>query len=496
MFKISNKFRWVKNRLLAILCLIFLLSGQLVNAATNYLAPSSGSFEIGSTLSTNVYIDAKGQAINSSEGTINFPKDLLEVVSLSKSGSIFTLWVEEPSFSNSQGVISYVGGLPAPGYTGATGKVLTINFKIKKAGEAKISFSGSAIRASDGLGTNVLSGSGQGNFTLIDKKSAPEPDKEAPKEAPKAEVDKKDTDLLINLSISSATHSDQNKWYSNANPSFSWALPAGVEQVKLLYDQSPSSVPTQLYTTPINSKVLTSQPDGKYYLHLQLKNKNGWGSVNSFAVNIDTTKPTDLAVTESGDSQKAQSAKVFKISAQDALSGIDYYELIIDDQAPVKWIDDGSGLYETDSLAAGDHVLTVKAFDKAGNYITSSSNFKVLSSELSQEPVSALTVTKSSALPGSLVLVLSLIMLLFLFISLAWYAWHRAKVLEASGAVSSKRVAKKDVEATLELVRKSTWKQIELLHGIKNKRALTSEENAILKELKKNIGKIESVLSK
>jgi isoleucyl-tRNA synthetase len=69
----------------------------------------------------------------------------LEVLSISKNQSIFSIWVEEPKFSNNEGTISYNGGIPNPGYTGANGEILTATFKVKKTGPASIVFSDSTV---------------------------------------------------------------------------------------------------------------------------------------------------------------------------------------------------------------------------------------------------------------------------------------------------------------------------------------------------------------
>ena len=66
--------------------------------------------------------------MNAASGVISFPADKLEVVSLSKTGSVFTLWVQEPSFSNSAGTINFEGIVLNPGFIGAAGKTPTIKF--------------------------------------------------------------------------------------------------------------------------------------------------------------------------------------------------------------------------------------------------------------------------------------------------------------------------------------------------------------------------------
>ena len=70
-------------------------------AATLSFSPSFGSHASGNTFSVGVFVSSADQAMNAASGAISFPADKLEVISLSKTGSIFTLWVQEPSFSNS-----------------------------------------------------------------------------------------------------------------------------------------------------------------------------------------------------------------------------------------------------------------------------------------------------------------------------------------------------------------------------------------------------------
>src|SRR3989344_739889 len=95
---------------------------KTANAASLYFSPSSGNFSVGDIISTSVFVNTEGIAINNADAVISFPAALLEVVSLNKSGSIFSLWVEEPSFSNSAGTVSFNGGLPTPGFNGSAGK--------------------------------------------------------------------------------------------------------------------------------------------------------------------------------------------------------------------------------------------------------------------------------------------------------------------------------------------------------------------------------------
>ena len=90
----------------------------VAHAATLHFSPSSGT-HTRTTFSVNVLVSSADQAMNAASGIISFPKDKLEVVSLSKIGSIFGLWVQEPYFSNTSGIISFEGIVLNPGFIGS-----------------------------------------------------------------------------------------------------------------------------------------------------------------------------------------------------------------------------------------------------------------------------------------------------------------------------------------------------------------------------------------
>ena len=114
-----------------------------------------------------VEVDTLGKAINNVESIIQFPSDLLEVISLDSNSSIFSIWAEQPNFSNNAGRITFNGGIPNPGFQGSAGKILSIIFKTKKAGIASVIFSNSAVRENDGLGTDILNERFGSNINII-----------------------------------------------------------------------------------------------------------------------------------------------------------------------------------------------------------------------------------------------------------------------------------------------------------------------------------------
>ena len=148
-----------------VLLSVFAPLAQAANASL-YFSPSSGSYDTGSTFRVSVFVSSANQAMNAASGVISYPKDKLEVTSLSKSGSIISLWVQEPSFSNSTGNITFEGIVLNPGFTGSSGKIITINFRVKSPGVAYVGFSSGAVLANDGTGVSILGSLGSASFSL------------------------------------------------------------------------------------------------------------------------------------------------------------------------------------------------------------------------------------------------------------------------------------------------------------------------------------------
>lgn len=344
--------------------LFFFFVTPVANAATLYFSPSSGNFTVGNILNASVLVNTQGQAINNAGAVINFPTDLLEVISVSKSGSIFSLWVEEPAFSNSAGAISFDGGLPTPGYNGSAGRLLNITFRIKNAGTASLILSSAAARANDGYGTDILQTRGQAQFNLVSEEEpavTPPPTLGTP-QAP---------------TISSPTHADSNKWYALKDAKFTWGLPSGVTEGSLLVGRIPNATPIVTYVPAISSKELDNFEDGIWYFSVRLRNNAGWGAVSRFRFQIDTEKPTRFEVTELRRADLTEPKAKFIFSASDKTSGIDHYEVQIGNESPRIWRDDGSHSYETPVLKPGKHTLIAKVVDKAGNYLSNSAEFEI-----------------------------------------------------------------------------------------------------------------------
>lgn len=328
-----------------------------------YLSPSSGKVSVGETVSIILRVNTGGVAINAAEGSIVFDQQKLAVTSISKSGSIFSIWASEPKFSNAEGTIEFAGGIPNPGFSGSNGLLLTITFRAKAAtnqdGADAVLVSG-AILANDGAGTDILASLGKANF-LISPSSAIQ--------AIPTPVEKSlDADNLIN--IKSSTHPNQEKWYSNNDPLFNWELSDGVEAVSYLVTDKPESNPGTVPDGWVSEAKFTDLVDGVNYFHLRFRRTGIWGSISHFKFQIDSKPPQEFNVLVTDDNSN-EPKLVFESS--DDLSGIDHYEIKIDKK---EWIVLDKSLagkpYSLINQGHGEHQVIVRAVDGAGNLITTS----------------------------------------------------------------------------------------------------------------------------
>ncbi len=150
----------IKNNILSIFLFFFVLFSALPligQAAELYLEPAQGEYHQDDTFIAEVRLNTEGEYINVAKVDLTFPQDILEVKDFSKGNSILTLWVEEPSFSNQSGRVSFAGGIPA-GYQGWDGLLGRTIFRVKQQGtgdkKVKIEFLvSSQVLLNDGLGT-------------------------------------------------------------------------------------------------------------------------------------------------------------------------------------------------------------------------------------------------------------------------------------------------------------------------------------------------------
>lgn len=317
---------------------------------------------MGDAFAVQVLASSPTQSVNAVSGELTFSSDKLKVISVSKAASVMSLWVQDPSFSNTAGTVDFAGVILNPGYTGGAGNVITVNFKAINSGSAKLGFSSGSLLANDGNGTNILSTLGTAQYAIGISGNVPAVVPSSGIPAP---------------TITSTTHPDPTKWYTSDSPQFSFSFPSSATALKLLFDKQPASAPTNLYEPVIITKTLMGVSEGVWYMHASYKTDAGWSDTANFRVNIDHTLPSTFVISDPVGRDTTISAVRLGMSATDAVSYIDHYELSIDNGTYTTWKDDGGGIYTTPELLPGTHTIRGRAVDAAGNIAYASLDFPV-----------------------------------------------------------------------------------------------------------------------
>lgn len=387
---LSNNSSFLKKQSDACLCLLqcalialsFFVGAQSVFAADLLVSPASGSYSAGQTFTVSIIADPAGDSVNAVEAGLTFDKTKLSVVNVSKTGSAFSLWTTEPSFSNTAGTISFGGGSPTPFKIRST--LMSVTFRTLAEGAGAVSFGTASVLAADGRGTDVLKGKIGGNYTVTATATPPPP---APKtEEPIKKPDEptkkpEDNNAAIAFGdpprapeVGSVVFLDPEIWYNKTEGTFTWDLPFDVNGLAAEISTSSTNDPKTIINPPVKDFVVSKKNliDGIQYLSVKFKNQVGWGAVTNRKILVDTTPPEKFAINiQAGTTPSAFPLLVFE--AKDLTSGIDHYELVIAKNEPVLVSPDEAKLgYLIKDLEDGTYTVKVTAFDKAGNKYESS----------------------------------------------------------------------------------------------------------------------------
>lgn len=377
--KIQTSFKKIAITCFA-LCSLFVFTVQ-TTAASLSLSQLKETYTVGDIFTVSVYVDSNNQSVNAISGAISFSKENVSVVSISKSGSILSLWVQEPSFSNSAGTINFEGIVLNPGFTGSKGKVMTITFKTKNTGTANLSFASGSVLANDGSGSNVLE-SLKTSSAAIQSTSNRDAEKKIAEEPEESVVEQKTATSLTNSTIrtyiTSNTHPDQDMWYANSKPEFAWTLPAGALEVRTSIGKSSNANPSVKYIPAISKKAVDPLPDGVYYFNLQIRTSEGWSPVYRHKVNIDTENPEEFAIVFPNGNTTTEPQPTVSFNTTDKTSGIVRYDLKLDTNTLIQVTPSAASKpYPIPPQEPGAHTLTVTAVDRAGNITSTSTQFTV-----------------------------------------------------------------------------------------------------------------------
>ncbi len=337
-------------------------------AAIISISPATQQVVNGNVFRLNFSINTEGQAINNAEGVVQFPSDTVEILSIDSTSSIFGLWVEPPSFSNTTGKIEFNGGIANPGFTGSSGKVFSVVAKAKKEGAASFIFSSATIRANDGLGTNVLKSKNSGTVSVIAATSPKVPvvSTKTPPAVPISIPDKAITYTTNEAPIlTSTTNKDQNMWYTTKDAILVWDMPLGIEGVQTSFDNVPDGIPAGP-VIKTSQKEFKNIRDGISYFHIRFSVKGGWSPISTYVFRIDTIAPEEtLAIVTTNTEGKP----VIELEGSDTVSGIDYFTVAIEGAQAQKIVaQNNKATFLIPPMPhMGAYNVTITAFDKVGN---------------------------------------------------------------------------------------------------------------------------------
>lgn len=340
------------------------------HAAALLVGSSKATLAVGDTATVSFYVDTQSKFINNGESIISFSKDIIAIKSISTQGSVFGMWVEQPTFSNAAGTITFNGGVSNPGFQGTRGLLFTATITAQKAGTASINFGESSIRANDGLGTDVLQ---QKTGITIAVTPAVEKPIEKPVDKPKApELPASDQATPTQLEdfsvfkISSPSHPDESLWYSSNIVDLRWSLVKGATAIAMMLDSNPQTTALGKTEKPITSRVVKGLKDGTSYFHVQQLLGKSFSEIAHFAINVDTTAPVN---TKARVYRNDNNQLIVDVSADDATSGVDYFQVFIDNtevgKIPAK--NGVAQLILPSATTIGNHILEINTYDFARN---------------------------------------------------------------------------------------------------------------------------------
>lgn len=322
------------------------------SGASLYLAPSQGSFLTGSTFDISLFVDTKGNEINVVEAGLKFSPDILQIADSTSGESFISEWTTPPNYSNMDGTISFKGGI-SQGIITSAGLISKITFRAKSAGMAKIEFlDSSKLLLKDGKGTAVQTANIGGVYEIL----------VSPPDGPK---------------IISLTHPDQEKWYGDSSPSFSWVKDEDADGFSFSFSQNFQEIPDTVSEGTIESKFYNGTGDGVWYFHLRASKKGIWGKTSHFSVKIDASPPLEFIP------DVDLSGGFIYFETKDIHSGISYREIsmINLDKSPnsAPFFIETTSPFKIASIEYGKYQVAVRVYDNAGNLREGNTNFQFLS---------------------------------------------------------------------------------------------------------------------
>lgn len=327
--------------LLVILPLLAHVQPAKAAGASYYFSPSTIRLNVGQTTTVTLYVAAPDQTITAGDGTIVLPAQVT-ASNVSKSGSVFSLWPEEPGVNGS--TIRFAGGKPSPGFQGASGKILSFTVRGTTEGTGLITPSGGRILYND---TNVYTGAS--NATAIV------------------------TRVVSGATISSTTHPNPDAWYKARDAALTWSKPSGASTYSYTLSHD-GGQPTKSGSGASTSANFSGLADGVWTFSLTTTFSDGKTAASRYTIRVDTSPPAAFSFTTERQNGASDPSPVIKYTTTDTPSGVASYEIILNGTSIAKVTDT---TFKIPQQKPGKYSLVVRAADHAGNTTDATGTFNV-----------------------------------------------------------------------------------------------------------------------
>ncbi|MES3005314.1 MAG: hypothetical protein V4690_04420 [Patescibacteria group bacterium] len=131
-----------------LMCLPTLSSAQSV-----YMRTSKTNVYTNESVLVTLYIDTKGNSINTIGGKVNIPA-LATTGDIRYGSSIISLWVDKPTWNSGTRSIAFTGGIPG-GFNGGIGTIMSFVVRPSSEGTMSISLQDVSVLLNDGSGSEL-----------------------------------------------------------------------------------------------------------------------------------------------------------------------------------------------------------------------------------------------------------------------------------------------------------------------------------------------------
>jgi Cohesin domain len=327
---------------------------QAIYNSTINLSPSSGILNRSFSQNIAVAVSTGGETINAAQVDILYDPTMLQIERIDTANSLCAQnMFFEKTIDNKKGEVRVQCLDPAPSFSGENGTIVTLVVQPLKTGWATLHFEDTTrVLANDGLGTDVLRMTTDSSYQIIDTAVA-----------------------ASSVLVFSPTHPNSSEYYNTASPIFTWVSHPGYQY---LYFLDTSATTTSLATatsTTADSVLYTNLADGNYYFHIASIKDGIIGPLSTYKIMVDTTLPPPPIIKESQTTSSNEQIIRLEFSDRNTSDADD-----IKNDYYVKF-DDGVFLPTVSplfvSLPTGKHTITLRVFDRAGNFSDSAVNITV-----------------------------------------------------------------------------------------------------------------------